>query len=61
VNAVEIEEAVSRLAEDPFDPEEFPFALRREALNHFMARLIFCSFSEDTNIFHSEGLFKATV
>ena len=25
MNAVEIEEAVSRLAEEPFDPEEFPF------------------------------------
>ena len=26
MNAVEIEEAVSRLAESPFDSEEFPFA-----------------------------------
>lgn len=26
MNAVEIEEAVSRLAEAPFDPEDFPFA-----------------------------------
>ena len=26
MNAVEIEEAVSRLAEAPFDPKEFPFA-----------------------------------
>lgn len=26
MNAVEIEEAVSRLAEQPFDPAEFPFA-----------------------------------
>jgi hypothetical protein len=34
---------------------------RREALNHFMARLIFCFFAEDTNIFHSEGLFTATI
>jgi hypothetical protein len=25
MNAVEIEEAVSRLAEAPFDPEAFPF------------------------------------
>ncbi|WP_293353923.1 MULTISPECIES: type IIL restriction-modification enzyme MmeI [unclassified Microcoleus] len=33
----------------------------REALNHFMARLIFCFFAEDTNIFHSEGLFAKTV
>jgi len=34
---------------------------RREAFNHFMARLIFCFFAEDTNIFHSEGLFTQTV
>ena len=27
MNAVEIEEAVSELAEQPFDAEEFPFAL----------------------------------
>lgn len=26
MNAVEIEEAVSQLAEAPFDPEAFPFA-----------------------------------
>jgi hypothetical protein len=36
-------------------------AERREDLNHFMARLIFCFFAEDTNIFHSEGLFTSTV
>jgi hypothetical protein len=34
---------------------------RREELNHFMARLIFCFFAEDTNIFHSNGLFTATI
>jgi hypothetical protein len=34
---------------------------RREAMNHFMARLIFCFFAEDTNIFHSEGLFTGTI
>jgi hypothetical protein len=34
---------------------------RREELNHFMARLIFCFFAEDTNIFHSDGLFTATI
>ena len=34
---------------------------RREALNHFMARLIFCFFAEDTNIFSSDGLFTNTV
>ena len=36
-------------------------AERREELNHFMARLIFCFFAEDTSIFHSDGLFTATV
>ncbi len=34
---------------------------RREEFNHFMARLIFCFFAEDTNIFHSNGLFTSTV
>jgi hypothetical protein len=34
---------------------------RREAMNHFMARLIFCFFAEDTNIFHSDRLFTSTV
>ncbi len=36
-------------------------AQHQEAFNHFMARLIFCFFAEDTNIFHSEGLFTQTV
>jgi hypothetical protein len=34
---------------------------RREEMNHFMARLIFCFFAEDTNIFHAEGLFTQTI
>ena len=34
---------------------------RRPDMNHFMARLIFCFFAEDTDIFRSEGLFTATV
>jgi hypothetical protein len=34
---------------------------RREDFNHFMARLIFCFFAEDTNIFHGERLFTQTV
>jgi hypothetical protein len=34
---------------------------RRHDMNHFMARLIFCVFAEDTGIFHSEGLFTTTV
>lgn len=36
-------------------------AERQEEFNHFMARLIFCFFAEDTNIFHSEGLFTQTI
>jgi hypothetical protein len=34
---------------------------RREEMNHFMARSIFCFFAEDTNIFHAEGLFTQTI
>lgn len=34
---------------------------RRPEMNHFMARLIFCFFAEDTDIFNGEGLFTATV
>ncbi len=36
-------------------------AQRQEDFNHFMARLIFCFFAEDTNIFHTEGLFTQTI
>ena len=34
---------------------------RRHDMNHFMARLIFCFFAEDTDIFHSRGLFTSSV
>ena len=34
---------------------------RREDMNHFMARLIFCFFAEDTNIFNGDNLFTGTV
>lgn len=34
---------------------------RRHDMNHFMARLIFCFFAEDTGIFHGGTLFTATV
>lgn len=34
---------------------------RRHDMNHFMARLIFCFFAEDTDIFNGEGLFTHTV
>jgi hypothetical protein len=43
------------------DNPEWATAARREDLNHFMARLIFCFFAEDTAIFHGEGLFSSTV
>ena len=34
---------------------------RREDMNHFMARLIFCFFAEDTDIFHAGYKFTETV
>lgn len=34
---------------------------RRHDMNHFMARLIFCFFAEDTDIFNSRALFTKTV
>ncbi len=34
---------------------------RRADMNHFMARLVFCFFAEDTDIFNGEGLFSQTV
>lgn len=34
---------------------------RRHDMNQFMARLIFCFFAEDTDIFNGEGLFTATI
>ena len=34
---------------------------RRHDMNHFMARLIFCFFAEDTDIFYGEDLFTATI
>ena len=48
---------VELLRENP----DWDTAARREDLNHFFARLIFCFFAEDTNIFHSATLFTATV
>ena len=30
-------------------------------MNHFMARLIFCFFAEDTDIFDGDDLFTATI
>lgn len=37
------------------------WAERRHDMNHFMARLIFCFFAEDTDIFDGEGLFTRTI
>lgn len=34
---------------------------RRADMNHFMARLVFCFFAEDTDIFAGDGLFTRTV
>jgi hypothetical protein len=48
---------IELLKENP----DWDSAARRQELNHFFARLIFCFFAEDTNIFHGEHLFTATV
>jgi hypothetical protein len=37
------------------------WAERRHDMNHFMARLIFCFFAEDTDIFDGQDLFTRTV
>jgi hypothetical protein len=34
---------------------------RRHDMNHFMARLIFCFFAEDTDIFNGQGVFTRTI
>lgn len=43
------------------DNPEWGAADRRHDMNHFMARLIFCFFAEDTDIFNGNGLFTATI
>lgn len=43
------------------DNREWGTADRRPDMNHFMARLIFCFFAEDTDIFQGTGLFTDTV
>ncbi|MES2268621.1 MAG: DNA methyltransferase [Bacteroidota bacterium] len=40
---------------------EWAKAERRHDMNHFLARLIFCFFAEDTDIFSGDGLFTETV
>lgn len=43
------------------DNPDWGTAQRRPDMNHFMARLIFCFFAEDTDIFNGTGLFTATI
>ena len=43
------------------DNPDWGTAARRHDMNHFMARLIFCFFAEDTDIFNGTGLFTATI
>ncbi|MEO3432086.1 DNA methyltransferase [Inquilinus sp. CAU 1745] len=43
------------------DNPDWGTADRRPDMNHFMARLIFCFFAEDTDIFNGTGLFTATI
>jgi hypothetical protein len=48
---------VELLRENP----EWAKADRRGDMNHFMSRLIFCFFAEDTGIFNSTALFSKTI
>jgi len=48
---------VELLKENP----DWGTAARRHDMNHFMARLIFCFFAEDTDIFNGTGLFTDTI
>ncbi len=48
---------VELLRENP----DWASAERRADMNHFMARLIFCFFAEDTDIFNGDALFTRTV
>ncbi|MCW5255850.1 class I SAM-dependent DNA methyltransferase [Verminephrobacter aporrectodeae subsp. tuberculatae] len=43
------------------DNPEWGAAASRQEMNHFMARLIFCFFAEDTDIFNGNDLFTATI
>jgi hypothetical protein len=43
------------------DNPDWGSAAQRHEMNHLMARLIFCFFAEDTDIFHGSGLFTATI
>jgi hypothetical protein len=48
---------IELLKENP----DWDTAARRQELNHFFARLIFCFFAEDTHIFRGSSQFTATV
>lgn len=48
---------VQLLTENP----DWATPARQHDMNHFLARLIFCFFAEDTDIFLTEGLFTTTV
>ena len=41
--------------------EDWAKADRRDDMNHFMARLVFCFFAEDTDIFKGNDLFTSTI
>lgn len=43
------------------DNPDWGTAERRHDMNHFMARLIFCFFAEDTEIFKNDDLFTGTI
>ncbi|WP_273183964.1 class I SAM-dependent DNA methyltransferase [Hyphomonas adhaerens] len=43
------------------DNPDWGTSARRPEMNHFMARLIFCFFAEDTDIFDGSGLFTNTI
>lgn len=43
------------------DNPDWGAAARRHDMNHFMARLIFCFFAEDTDIFNGDDLFTKTI
>lgn len=48
---------IELLRENP----EWATEARRHDMNHFMARLVFCFFAEDTDIFNGRGVFTQTV
>ena len=43
------------------DNPDWELEARRHEMNHFLARLIFCFYAEDTHIFRGDKLFTATI